>query len=87
MEHQVIESKLISMLHEQFLVPNELLTEVNYNLPLTGEVFGFNGLLLTYVFFEVQRIFGIHLGSEAVIEYGFNSINKIICQVEKCLHK
>lgn len=45
--------------------------------PLTGREMGFNAREMTYVALEVMKRFHIQLTSEDVIDYAFNSVEKI----------
>jgi hypothetical protein len=46
---QEIADYLVGMLHQKFCVPLSILETNNWNEPLTGAVYGLNGVDLTYL--------------------------------------
>lgn len=76
---------LIKLLIEKFNANPELLKEHNWDQPLTGSVFNFSGVELTYLFFEIENIFNIKVGPKNLQQYGFSSINKIAKVIEETI--
>ena len=69
--------KILSIMENKLKVNPNLLTVENYDKPLTGKVFGFRGVDLTYLFFEVEKNFGIKIDTMKILNYEFNTINGI----------
>lgn len=55
-------------------------TEEQLDLSLTGNQVGFNGVTLTFLVLEVQKVFNIKIPLEDIKDYEFNTIRGI-CQV------
>ena len=55
------------------------------SLPLTGEKWGFNGIDLTYLFFEVEQAFQIVISPNSITNYQFNTIESIVNIVDSYL--
>ena len=64
-------------------IDKSLIIEDNFDEPLTGNLFGFNEIILGYVFLEVQSIFDIVVDGRYLDNYGFSTINKIVSIIEK----
>ena len=58
---------------------------VGRTLPLTGALWDFDAIDMTYLFFEIERAFSIHIPPKMLEEYRFNSINGIISIIEDLL--
>ena len=61
------------------------LWEDGRTLPLTGALWDFDAIDMTYLFFEIERAFSIHIPPKMLEEYRFNSINGIISIIEDLL--
>lgn len=59
-------------------VPDNMLSEANFDLPLTGEIFQLNSMNLVYLFFEIEKRLNIHIDGSKLLNYEFNTINGII---------
>ena len=73
----VIERQVVSVLRERFSVPDSKLGPEHWDEPLTGSLFGFSGVDVTYLFFELERTFNARFGEQDLVGYGFSTINKI----------
>ena len=69
---------LLELLHTKFGIPEKLLIASNWDLPLTGEQFGFSGMDLFYLLLEVENYTGCPITEKKLYNYQFNSISKII---------
>ncbi|QNK41198.1 hypothetical protein [Caproicibacter fermentans] len=76
-ESTEIRKMVINILYEKFDIPNSYLNLEYWSQPLTGNVFHFSGVDLTYLFFEVEKVYHIHINSSDLEDYAFSSINKI----------
>ena len=79
----VIEKQVVSVLRERLPVPDSKLGPEHWDEPLTGSFFGFSGVDLTYLFFELERTFNARFGERDLAGYGFSTINKIATAVRK----
>lgn len=73
---------LLELLHTKFGVPEEMLAEANWEIPLTGELFGFSGMDLFYLLLEVEKRTGHSVPMEALPDYQFNSISAALKALE-----
>lgn len=85
MEKNEIREIVIDLLQRKFNVKPELTEEKWWNEALTGLRFGFTGVMLVSLLFEVADCFQINIGEERLINYQFNSINGITDCVSKCM--
>ena len=51
--------------------------EKDKDLPLTGDVWIFGAVDMVYLFFEVEKEFGIHIAPKDLLHYRFNTIRQI----------
>ena len=65
-----------------FGVAEEMLAKGNWDLPLTGEFFGFSGMDLFYLLLEVEKRTGCSIPVEALSDYKFNSISTVLKTLE-----
>lgn len=86
MDLQNIELKLYDIF-KKFVPETDLMTlwEQNKDVPLTGAVWNFDAINMTYLFFEVEKGFSIHISPELLEKYRFNSIKGIVSIVGKLL--
>lgn len=82
-QSDMIEEQVVSVLRERLSVPDSKLGPEHRDKPLTGSFFGFSGVDLTYLFFELERAFSTRFGEQHLIGYGFSTINKIAEAVRK----
>lgn len=68
---------ITDILFNKLKINRNVLTEKNYDQPLTGKVFHLSGIDLVYLFLFVQERFHIKIKQEALTDYRFNTINKI----------
>ena len=73
---------LLELLGSKFGVPEEMLAKDNWDLPLTGEFFGFSGMDLFYLLLEVEKRTGCSIPVEALSDYQFNSISTVLKTLE-----
>ena len=73
---------LLELLGSKFGVPEEMLAKGNWDLPLTGEFFGFSGMDLFYLLLEVEKRTGCSIPVEALSDYQFNSISTVLKTLE-----
>ena len=59
--------------------------EKDKDLPLTGDVWIFGAVDMVYLFFEVEKEFGIHIAPKDLLHYRFNTIRQIASIVSKYL--
>lgn len=76
-EENAIIGSIFELLHAKFQINSNLLTEDNLNKPLTGQTFGFTARDLVYLYFEIEKRFGINIEEQQLLNYRFNSINGI----------
>ncbi len=74
---QKIIDKIIHIMVQKLKVNQNLLIVENYDKPLTGTVFNISGLMMTYLFFEIEKSFGIRIDTAKILNYEFNTINDI----------
>lgn len=78
MEEKRIEEMVIHLMKDRLRVNSDLLTTENYDMPLTGKTFGFYARDLVYLFFEVEKSFGIQIDPEQILDGSFNTISGVI---------
>lgn len=86
MNKEEIEKKLYSIFIK--FIPEADLKALWVNgkaLPLTGAVWNFDAINMTYLFFEIEKIYMIHICPQMLEKYRFNSINGIINAIELSL--
>lgn len=75
-----MKEKLYQLLQNKFRVSSNLLDGTHDDDPLTGEVFRFSGIDLTYLFLETEKMIGRKIDTTKILHYEFNTINGI-CKV------
>lgn len=72
---------------KKFLPEGDLnvLWENGRALPLTGAMWNFDAINMTYFFFEIEQAFTIYIHPELLENYQFNSVNSIISVVQASL--
>lgn len=78
MEDKNIEKILIHLLAERLQVNPTMLIRENYDIPLTGRIFGFYARDLVYLFFEIEKYFNVQIATEDLSDGRFNTITGII---------
>ena len=78
METNNILNRLLVLLEERLQVDRSLLTEENYELPLTGEKFDFSAAELGHLFCLLEEEFRCRIDTSLISQYEFNSIAGIV---------
>ena len=79
MSKDEIEEKLYDILKKFPCVSDlETLWDMGRELPFTGRLWNFDAIEMTYLFFEVEKEFAIHIRPHFLEKYRFNSVNGII---------
>lgn len=81
---QSIIEKILNIMEGKLKIDPNLLNAENYNKPLTGNVFNLTGLDLAYLFFEVEKSFGIKIETKKILSYEFNDIQNIAELIMNC---
>lgn len=81
---EIVES-LVTLLVQKFQIPQSLLECNNWNEPLTGCVFGLNGVDLVYLFFEIEKHWQIRIKADRLESYAFNTITNICKVIEETM--
>lgn len=82
--NEAIQQKIIEIMDKKLHFPREDLVRGNWDEPLTGKIFRFSAVELTYLFLEIEKAFSIRIPESCLHSYGFSTINKIIETIEKC---
>ena len=77
MNNTEIQNTILRILSEKFRVDEAILVSSNWDAPLTGSPFRLKGADLVYLLFELEGAFGLRVESSDLMNYGFNSINRI----------
>jgi len=85
MNKEEILISLLELIANTYKIPESILIPQNFNEPLTGNKFSFDGILMTYLFFDVQKKFNVNISAEQILNYEFNTINGVIELIEKAL--
>ncbi len=80
----IIQRRITEMLSVKFYIPEEVLDPDYWDEPLTGSRYQFSATDLTYLFFELEKVFGIRIPHRYLRSYGFCTINKIAKILEQC---
>ena len=73
-----IHDRVVAILRDKLHVADKLLTENSWNKPLTGDEFRLSSVDLTYLLFEVEKVFHIRIDEQLLKNYGFSTINSIV---------
>lgn len=71
-----IQRQIVRILWEKLSCPCQN-TEQNPDAPLTGRPFLLTEVEMIYLLFEIEKQFGIRIGEEKLLEYGFSTVNRI----------
>ena len=85
-----IHEEIVDVICNVMNVPGSInLSSDTWDTPLTGDPFYLSAIEMTYLFFEVEKIFNVRISSEHLTNYGFNSVNAIaeIVRVHVALYK
>lgn len=83
MSHEAIRQRIADVLVGRFGISEEQLAADCWDVPLTGSVFRFSAVDLTYLFLELEKAFSVRIGREHLDEYGFSTLNNIAEILEK----
>ena len=78
-----MKEQIYTLLRERFFVSDSLLNGEHDDTPLTGKLFNFDGIRMTYLFLEIEKLFSIKIDAAQILHYEFNTINGIIRTIEK----
>ena len=78
---------IIKILNTKFGIPQDVLIIDNFCKPLTGDVFRFSALNLTYLFFEIEKFYQIAIDEKYLLDYGFNSVDSIAEIISNCIEQ
>lgn len=78
-----IMSSIDTLLMNKFQVPSEVIMNNNKSQPLIGRTFNIDTITLTYLFFEIQKIFGIKIYFQDLLDYKFITCEGIAEVVER----
>lgn len=87
MDREKIFIKLIELLKKKYMIPESILISKNYEEPLTGKIFSFDGISLIYLFFDIQNEFNLYINAEQILNYEFNTINGIVELIGKYINQ
>lgn len=85
MSHEAIRQKIADVLAGKFGISEEQLAADCWDAPLTGSVFRFSAVDLTYLFLELEKAFSVRIGSQDLDGYKFSTLNKIVTILRKKL--
>lgn len=77
-----IREVLLNILHERFLIPLDKLNEKNWNIPLTGKLFGLTGFELAELILELEKRIEVQIDIHEKPMYALGSINDIVKSIE-----
>jgi hypothetical protein len=75
--------EVINTIRGLYPFSEEFLICENFNEPLTGRKFRFSNVDLAYLFFELEKRFGITFKNTTISEYSFSTIDKISKVIEQ----
>ncbi len=85
MSHEAIRQRIADVLAGKFGISEEQLAADCWDAPLTGSVFRFSAVDLTYLFLELEKAFSVRIGRELLEGYGFSTLNNIAAILENFL--
>lgn len=59
------------------------LAPAHWEEPLTGRMFNLSAVDMAYILFEIEQEFNIRISPDALLHYGFSSINDICTVVQE----
>lgn len=84
LQNTIIQRRIATILCGKFHVSEASLDPENWDKPLTGNIYRFSAIDLTYLFFELERVFEVRIPHRYLDSYGFCSINKIAEAITGC---
>lgn len=79
-----IHHRITAVLRDKFQLSEAVLDPRNWDKPLTGRQFGFSGVDLVYLLFELEKAFSVRLPAVYLDAYGFCTINRIAEAIREC---
>lgn len=76
-----VEDNVLRILNQRVHVPIQLCNKEFWDKPLTGFDMRLSDKDMVYFLLELERFFGISIGEEQLINYGFSTISKAIRNV------
>lgn len=86
MDKKEILITLRKLLNQKFGIDIKKLEEENENIPLLSEFWGLSPLDLVYFILEIEKIYGIKLTTDDLINYGCDRISRIADKIQKTVH-
>lgn len=83
--NEVVVERVLGVLKNLFSIPTEMLDPVNWQEPLTGQLYNFSSTELIYLLFELEVEFKIRVPVDALSEYRFCSIAQICAVIQKLI--
>lgn len=83
MEEKRIEEMVVYLLRERLQVNPIILIRENYDIPLTGRIFGLYARDLVYLFFEIEKYFRVQISVDNLSDGSFNTIKGIIKELSR----
>jgi len=80
----MIQRLIITALCDRFHVSEAILDPENWDKPLTGNWLRFSAIDLTYLFFELERTFGVSITHRYLDSYNLCTINKMAEAIRGC---
>ena len=74
---------ILDIMNTKFYINKKLLQDEFYDFDLTGYPFYLTSIQMVYLYFHIERKYKINFSEFDIIDYGFNSINKIRKLIEK----
>jgi len=82
MSSAFIHDRVAGILHSKLHVAGNLLTESNWDKPLTGDEFRLSSVDLVYLLFEIEKEFKIRIKEQFLRNYGFSTIDSIVSIIQ-----
>ena len=86
MDKKEILITLRKLLNQKFGIDNTKLEEKNDEIPLLSEFWGLSPLDLVYFILEIEKVYGVKLTTDDLINYGCDRISRIADKVQKATH-
>lgn len=83
MKEAEIQETIKNTLRQRFGVPGQLIDQLKPETHLCGSPTNLNSVDLIYLFFEVEKVFGIHISEENLGKNGFRSLEEITAVVKE----
>ncbi len=84
-QEEAIRQGVLDILSDRLEINPALLAEEYWGIPLTGGRFRLTPRELVYLFFEVEKRFGVRIAPEWLLGGRFNSISGVVRAVEQSM--